>query len=184
MKMNIKFDYNFICKAVLQEQLHALNLEYKLHSLSEVEFKKKPTDTELKKITEVLNKYGIEVIANPQDALVQRIKELVTTLINDPEKSNKYNVSDYLAEELNYSYAHLSSVFSETTYSSIENFIILKKIDLAKELIIYRDYTLTEIAHQLNYSSVAHLSSQFKKTTGLTPSAFQRIIKKRKKNES
>ncbi|ADY30293.1 MULTISPECIES: helix-turn-helix domain-containing protein [Cellulophaga] len=183
MKMNLKFDYNFICKTILQEQLGALNLEYKIHSLSEVEFKKKPTETELQYVTQALEKYGITIIVDQQSALVQRIKELITELINDTEKSRKYNASDYLSEKLNYSYAHLSSVFSETTYSSIENFIILKKIDLAKELIIHKNYTLTEIAHELNYSSVAHLSAQFKKTTGLTPSAFQRIINKRKKNE-
>jgi AraC-like DNA-binding protein len=77
----------------------------------------------------------------------------------------------------------LSSVFSEITHSSIENFIILKKIDVAKHLIIHKNLTLTEIAYRLNYSSVAHLSAQFKKTTGLTPSAFQRIIKRRKETE-
>lgn len=183
MKMNLKFDYNFICKTILQEQLGALKLEYKTNSLSEIKFQKKLTDTELLQVTQALSKYGITIIVDQQSALVQRIKELITELINDTENSVKYNVSDYLSEKLNYSYAHLSSVFSETTYSSIENFIILKKIDLAKELIIHKNYTLTEIAHKLNYSSVAHLSTQFKKTTGLTPSAFQRIINKRKKNE-
>ena len=179
MKINIKFDYNFICKAVLHEQLNALNLDYKVNNLGEIEFKKSPTLLETEKIKAAFNKYGIEILANPQNVLVERIKDLITELIKDSEKSRKYNVSNYLSEELNYSYAHLSALFSEITYSSIENFIILKKIDLAKELIIQKDFTLTEIAYKLNYSSVAHLSSQFKKTTGLTPSAFQRIIKKR-----
>ena len=89
------------------------------------------------------------------------------------------NVSDYLSEELDYSYAYLSSLFSEATYSSIESFIILRRVDMAKDLLLKTDKSLTEIAFDLNYSSVAHLSSQFKKTTGLTPSAFQRIIQKR-----
>ena len=92
----------------------------------------------------------------------------------------KYNTSDYLAEKLNYSYTYLSSLFSETTYTSIESYIILSKVDRAKDLLLNTNVTLTEIAHQLNYSSVAHLSRQFKKTTGLTPSVFQKIIKKRK----
>ncbi|MWW23335.1 helix-turn-helix domain-containing protein [Algibacter lectus] len=183
MKINIKFDYTFICKAVLHEQLEALGLEYKLNNLGEVEFQKKLSALEIENVKEAFNKYGIEILANPQNVLVERIKDVITELISDPEKSRKYNVSSYLADELNYSYAHLSSVFSEITYSSIENFIILKKIDLAKHLIIHEDFTLTEIAHQLNYSSVAHLSAQFKKTTGLTPSAFQRIIKKRQEIE-
>jgi len=183
MKINIKFDYTFICKAVLHEQLEALGLEFNLNNLGEIEFQKNLSASELKQISEALGKYGIEILANPQHVLVERIKDLITALISDPETSKKHNVSSYLADELNYSYAHLSSVFSEITYSSIENFIILKKIDLAKHLIIHKDFTLTEIAHQLNYSSVAHLSAQFKKTTGLTPSAFQRIIKKRQEIE-
>jgi AraC-like DNA-binding protein len=81
---------------------------------------------------------------------------------------------------LNYNYSYISNVFSEVTYTSIENFIILQKIELAKQLIIANELTLTEIAYNLNYSSVAHLSTQFKNTTGITPSAFQRIVSKRK----
>jgi len=179
MKINIKFDYNFICKTVLQEQLNALKLDYTLNNLGEIEFNKTPTAEETAQIKTAFEHYGIEILATPQNVLVQRIKDLITAFINDSETSSKYNVSNYLSDKLNYSYAHLSAVFSEVTHSSIENFIILKKIDLAKTLIIHKNFTLTEIAHKLNYSSVAHLSSQFKKTTGLTPSAFQRIIKKR-----
>lgn len=183
MKINIKFDYSSICKVVLQEQLDALKLDYKINNLGEIEFSKNLTALELEQLSTAFSKYGIEILANPQNVLVQRIKDVIVELINDSEKSRKYNVSNYLADELNYSYAHLSSVFSEVTYSSIENFIILKKIDLAKQLIIQKDFTLTQIAHELNYSSVAHLSAQFKKTTGLTPSSFQRIIKKRQEIE-
>jgi len=183
MKINVKFDYSFICKVILQEQLDPLDLDYKINNLGEIEFSKNLTTLELDKISKAFDKYGIEILANPQNVLVQRIKDVIVELINDSEKSRKYNVSDYLADKLNYSYAHLSSVFSEVTYSSIENFIILKKIDLAKQLIIQKDFTLTQIAHELNYSSVAHLSAQFKKTTGLTPSSFQRIIKKRQEIE-
>ena len=108
------------------------------------------------------------------------LKCWVLLLVNGDEEAQKYNVSTYLSEKLDYSYTYLSTVFSETTHTSIENFVILKKIDIAKTLIINKDLTLTEIAFKLNYSSVAHLSSQFKKTTGLTPSTFQKIIKKRK----
>jgi AraC-like DNA-binding protein len=89
-------------------------------------------------------------------------------------------ISLYLAEKLNHSYGYLANAFSEVTYSSIENFIIMQKIERAKQLMINGDLTLTEISYKLNYSSVAHLSNQFKKTTGLTPSAFQRIIVKRR----
>ncbi|MFD0798373.1 helix-turn-helix domain-containing protein [Maribacter chungangensis] len=180
MILNIKFDYTFICKAILKEQLDALNLSYTLKTMGEIEFMKKPTPEQKEQLSLALNKYGIEILEDPQYVLVQRIKDEITLLLNDPDASRKYTVSNYLSEKLEYSYSHLSTVFSETTHSSIENFIILKKIDVAKHLIIHKNLTLTEIAYRLNYSSVAHLSSQFKKTTGLTPSAFQRIIKKRK----
>jgi len=184
MKMNIKFDYTVLCKTILQEQLNTLGLAYTLKNLGEIEFKQKPTDTQLKEITVAFGKYGIEVLNNPQNVLVQRIKDAITELVNDADKARKYTISSYISDKLNYSYSHLSTIFSETTHSSIENFIILKKIDVAKHLIIHKNLTLTEIAYRLNYSSVAHLSAQFKKTTGLTPSAFQRIISKRKKMDA
>lgn len=181
--MNIKFDYTYICKTIVQEQLNTLGLEYTQPNIGEIAFKTKPTITQLEEITKAFSNYGIEVLNNPQNVLVQRIKDAITMLVSDADKAGKLTISNYLADELNYSYSHLTTVFSETTHSSIENFVILKKIDLAKHLIIHKNLTLTEIAHRLNYSSVAHLSAQFKKTTGLTPSAFQRIIRKRKERE-
>lgn len=180
MKLNIKFDYTLLCKTVLKEQLDALGVPYTLKNMGEIEFKNKPTAAEKKQLEIALNGYGIEILEDTQHVLTQRIKDAITALLNDPDASKRYTVSNYLSEKLQYSYSHLSTVFSETTHSSIENFIILKKIDIAKQLIIHKNLTLTEIAYGLNYSSVAHLSAQFKKTTGLTPSAFQRIIKKRK----
>lgn len=183
MKMNIKFDYAFICRKIVEEQLNSLRLEYTLTHAGEIDFKTEPTAIQIQEISKALGKYGIEVLNNPQNVLVQRIKDAITELVNDANKTRKLTISSYLAAELKYSYSHLSTIFSETTHSSIENFIILKKIDAAKHFIIHENLTLTEIAHRLNYSSVAHLSAQFKKITGLTPSAFQRIIKKRKERE-
>tara|TARA_R110002050_G_scaffold59259_2_gene132577 strand:- start:24579 stop:25097 length:519 start_codon:yes stop_codon:yes gene_type:complete len=165
---------------MLCQQLDAMNLEYTLHGVGEIELKQKPNSAQMLRIAENLSDYGIEIISDQQTALVQRIKDAITLLVNGDEEAQKYNVSTYLSEKLDYSYTYLSTVFSETTHTSIENFVILKKIDIAKTLIINKDLTLTEIAFKLNYSSVAHLSSQFKKTTGLTPSTFQKIIKKRK----
>ena len=122
-----------------------------------------------------------EVVENQKSVLVQKIKDAIIELVF-MEDSNNYKSSVFLAEKLNHSYGYLSNVFSEVTYSSIENFIILQKIERAKQLIIINEMSLTEIAFLLNYSSVAHLSTQFKNTTGITPSAFQRIIKKRREN--
>lgn len=183
MKMNIQFDYAFICKTILREQLDAQGLDYTLKNIGEIEFKKKLSDAQLKQMKQAFDTYGIIILKNSQNILVQTIKDAITELISDTKKSKKHNVMDYLSHSLNYSYSHLSLVFSEVTHSSIENFVILQKIDTAKHLIIDNSLTLTEIAYRLNYSSVAHLSTQFKKTTGLTPSAFQRIIKKRQESE-
>jgi AraC-like DNA-binding protein len=180
MRVYVKFDFNKICKTVLREQLDALGLDFIIHGVGEVEFKRAPTQVEKQNITNTLDYYGIEVMDDQQVALVQRIKDAITEWVHDGENPKRYNFSTYLSEKLDYSYTYLSSIFSETTYSSIENFIILKKIEYVKSLIINSDLTLTEIAYKLSYSSVAHLSAQFKKTTGLTPSSFQKIILKRK----
>lgn len=182
-KMNITIDHTVICKTVLKEQLAKLNLEYSLNHLREITFKNTLRPEQKERLGNALKKYGITILEDRQTVLVQQIKDLIVELINNSAKNKKYNVSTYLSNQLNYSYAHLSTLFSEITHSSIENFIILKKIDAAKQMIIEKNLTLTEIAYRLNYSSVAHLSAQFKKTTGLTPSAFQRIIKKRNELE-
>ena len=180
MIINVKFNFNTLCKKILCQQLDVLDLEYSIRGVGEIELKSTPDPKQMLRIAENLSDYGIEVISDQQTALVQRIKDAITLLVNGDEDAQKYNVSTYLSEKLDYSYAYLSNLFSEVTHTSIENFVILKKIDVAKALIIDKDLTLTEIAFKLNYSSVAHLSAQFKKTTGLTPSTFQKIILKRK----
>lgn len=180
MKINVKFDLNILSKKVLCNQLDEMGITYTLKGLGEIEIKTKPDNITIAIITEKLAEYGIEIISDQQMALVQRIKDAITVLIDDEVNYKKYNISTYLSEKLEYSYSYLSNIFSETTYTSIENFVILKKIDIAKNYIIENNLTLTEIAYKLHYSSVAHLSTQFKKTTGLTPSTFQKIIKKRK----
>lgn len=180
MRIYVKFDFNDLCKTILKEQLDTFGIEYTVHGVGEIEFKRNLTISEQEKITCALDHYGIAVMDDQQIELAQRIKDIITEWVYGEDDPKRYNFSTYLSEKLDYTYTYLSSIFSETTYSSIENFIILKKIDYAKNLIINTDLTLTEIAYKLNYSSVAHLSAQFKKTTGLTPSSFQKIIEKRK----
>ncbi|QWX83867.1 helix-turn-helix transcriptional regulator [Cellulophaga sp. HaHaR_3_176] len=184
MRINVKFDFNTICKKVVCEQLERMDVDYVLHGVSEIELKQTPSSVQMQIIADSFADYGVEIISDQQTAIIQRIKDAITLLVNGDEEAQKYNVSAYLAEKLDYSYAYLSNLFSEITHTSIENFVILKKIDVAKSLIIENDLTLTEIAYKLNYSSVAHLSGQFKKTTGLTPSTFQKIIKKRKERST
>lgn len=178
-KIFVKFDLNFICRKILKEQLDGLDLDYSVSGRGEVIFNEPLTEEQRLLLQNSFAEWGMELVDNGKSELVQRIKETINSML-EGEDARRYKLSTFLSEKLNYSYAHLSNVFSESTYSSIENFLILKKIDHAKYLLLNEELTLTEIAHKLNYSSVAHLSSQFKKTTGLTPSSFQRLIAKRR----
>ncbi|MBP1839448.1 helix-turn-helix domain-containing protein [Formosa algae] len=181
MKLFVKFDYQVVCKRVLEAQLNALEIPYTLNGIGEIELASNLKQDKKEALISGLEFYGIEIIQDEKDVLVQRIKDIVSDIIYNSTEDKAYNTSTLLAEKLNYSYSYLSGVFSEVTYSSIENFVILKKIDYAKELMSgNKSLTLTEIAHRLQYSSVAHLSGQFKKITGLTPSSFQKIIEKRR----
>lgn len=181
MKMNVTYDLNITCKTLLREQLDKLDIPHCIHSTGEVELKRIPCAEEMEQLALNLEKYGIQILVDQKIDLVQRIKNTIDEMLQD-DVVRLYKVSSYLADQLNYSYAYLSNLFSETTYTSIENFIILRKVDHAKELMAHTELTLTEIAYRLNYSSVAHLSNQFKKTTGLTPTKFQKIVRKRKEN--
>lgn len=179
MKLYITYDFTKTFKAILNEKLQALNLNYTLVGTNEIEFNTPLSETEKTQLSTTLQPYGITIETDQNHVMVDKIKLAINEMLNS-DAVRLYNTSDYLSEKLNYSYTYLSSIFSETTYTSIENYIILTKVDKAKEMLLHTDATLTQIAFELNYSSVAHLSRQFKKTTGLTPSVFQRIIKKRK----
>lgn len=181
MKLFIKFDINTICSLYLKQNLEEQNINFKTLGFGEIEIEDNLDVEALDALKENLAPHGFEVVENQKSVLVQKIKDAIIELVF-LEDSNNYKSSVFLAEKLNHSYGYLSNVFSEVTYSSIENFIILQKIERAKQLIIINEMSLTEIAFLLNYSSVAHLSTQFKNTTGITPSAFQRIIKKRREN--
>ncbi|CAC9976782.1 AraC family transcriptional regulator [Flavobacterium sp. WLB] len=181
MKLFIKFDINTICSLYLKQNLEQQNINFTSLGFGEIEIDDNLDADALETLKNNLTPHGFEVVENQKSVLVQKIKDAIIELVF-MEDSNNYKSSVFLAEKLNHSYGYLSNVFSEVTYSSIENFIILQKIERAKQLIIINEMSLTEIAFLLNYSSVAHLSTQFKNTTGITPSAFQRIIKKRREN--
>ncbi|WP_293894278.1 AraC family transcriptional regulator [Flavobacterium sp.] len=179
MKIFIKFDFNVVCRKVLEEKLIKHNIKYRILGFGEVDVLEKIDISVFSKLTEELKEYGIEIIENQKSVLVQKIKDTIIEMIHSPELINVKS-SVYLADKLSHSYGYLSNLFSDVTYTSIENYIILQKIEYAKQLIVSSDLSLTEIAFQLNYSSVAHLSTQFKNVTGITPSTFQRIIVKRR----
>lgn len=183
MKLHIKYDINLCCKIVLQEQLEKLDLPYKITGLGEVEINGEISSVLYQQLETSLRKYGIEIMVNPQIIFTQKIKDAIVEMVYLEDSLPTTKISAYLAKKLNKSYGHLSNVFSEVTFTSIQNFTILHRVERVKQEIIEGKFTLTEIAWRLNFSSVAHLSNEFKKITGLTPTAFQRIIKKRKETE-
>lgn len=182
MKLYIRYNINTTSKLLLQEQLDKLGLTCQLTGLGELEVKNAISAEQHNQLSLVLKKYGIEILDDRISALVQKTKDTIIEMLYLEEKLPPSKISFYLAEKLNYSFGYISNLFSEVTFISIENFIIIQKIERVKQLIIADELTFTQISSKLNYSSSAHLSWQFKKITGLTPTAFQRIIKRRREN--
>ncbi|MES2479586.1 MAG: AraC family transcriptional regulator [Bacteroidota bacterium] len=180
MKLYLKYDTINLCRTILQEQLERLGINYTLEGIGELEIKEATTEEQLAMLTEALRHYGIEIVEAQKSIIVQKIKDTITEMVYHNDELPALKISSYLADKLNMRYTYLASLFSAVTYTSIENFIILQKIERAKQLITTDELTFTEIAWKLNYSSVAHFSTQFKNATGLTPTAFQRIIQKRR----
>jgi AraC-like DNA-binding protein len=184
VKFQFKYDINIACRVVLQEHLDGIGVPYEIIGMAEVQFNGPVPPEQFRECELSLKKYGIEIIDDPKTAIVQKIKELIKELVYLEEKPDNSKISAYIAERMNLSYSHLSKIFSEVTYTTVENFFVLQRVERVKQLIIEEKLTCTEVAWKMNYSSVAHLSNQFKKTTGLTPKAFQTIIERRNNLES
>lgn len=180
MKIFVKFDFTRCCSKVIDEKLMALDIKYQMQNFGEIEFLEKVPQDKLEAFDQILEEYGIEKIENQKVILVQKIKDTILEMVFNRGDAVPVKSSAYLADKLGHSYGYLSNIFSEVTYTSIENYIILQRIEHAKSLMINNELSLTEIAFKLQYSSVAHLSTQFKNTTGITPTTFQRIIARRR----
>jgi len=179
MKIYIKYDINVACRTIVQEQMTKLGIEYDFQDLGEIQILEVIPPEVLSELQANLKRYGIDILNDQKSQLIQRIKNTIIDMINQ-DKLPASKISLYLAEKMKMNYSYISTLFSEYTHSSIENFIILQKIERAKKLLL-QELSLTEISYMLNYSSVAHLSGQFKKTTGLSPSVFKKIIDGRKR---
>ena len=182
MKLYLKFDSSIACKKLIQEQLSKLNMQYSYTGFAEIEIDDAVSSNGLSEINATLCDYGMEIIEDQKSILVQRIKDTIIEMVYMEEKPLTSN-STYISDKLKQRYTYLASVFAEFTFTTIENFIILQKMERAKQLISTNQITFTEISYMLNYSSVAHFSSQFKGVTGITPSTFQRIINRRQQVE-
>lgn len=179
MKLYIKHMVCVRCKMIVKSELDKLGLNYAMLEMGEIEISDSITDEQKKQFNDSLLKLGLEVVDDKKTILIEKIKNTIIDLIQYSDEDIKINFSHFISQKVNYDYNYLSVLFSEVQGVTIEKYIISQKIERVKELLVYEDMPLSEIAIKLHYSSVAHLSSQFKKQTGLTPSHFKEIRQKK-----
>ena len=172
----LKYNVPAICERLLNDQLENSGIPFKIMNTNEIDINESTPNEALETLNIKMSKLGIEMVSSKKTILVEQIKAAIIKLLNLEDQVVLSNTSQYLARTLNQHYRNLSAVFSELTYTTIESFVILQKIEKAKSMITAGELSFSEIAWQLNYSSVAHFSMQFKNTTGLTPTLFKKII--------
>ena len=163
------------CKLIIKDALHELGINYKTLELGEVDLKRNISDEKLQLFNIALRNAGFELIDNKNNLYIEKIKASIQSLIYDLEDGPKTNFSNYISEKVNRDYTYLSNLFSGVMGVTIEKYIITRKIDYVKELLAYSNLSISDIAFKLQYSSVAHLSNQFKKITGLTISHYRKL---------
>jgi YesN/AraC family two-component response regulator len=178
MKLFIKNMVCIRCKMVVKSELEKLEIEYTSIELGEAIINRSISPEEKGKLNTGLKKSGLELMDDKKGILIEKIKHIIIELIHYSDDQLKTNLSDYLSEKLNYDYTYLANLFKEVQSTTIEKYLIMHKIEKVKELLVYDELKLTEIADKLHYSNVAHLSGQFKKVTGLTPSHYKQLKNK------
>lgn len=168
------------CKMEVKEQLKKLGLHYIVVDLGEIEIMETLSMPQRELLKKALLDSGLELMDDKKAMLIEKIKNVIIEMVHHSDEVLKINFSNYLHEKLNHDYTYLSNLFSEVQGTTIEHYIISHKIERIKELIIYGELNITEIAWKMGYSSVAHLSSQFKKVTGLSPSHFKQMKNKKR----
>ena len=168
------------CKMAVKEVLKELGLHFIVVDLGEVEIMENISEEQQEQLKLALHTSGLELMDDKKAVLIEKVKNVITEMIHYSEELPKMNYSDYISKKLDYDYTYLSNLFSEVKGITIQQFIIVHKIERAKELLLYDEFNLTEISFKLHYSSVGHLSNQFKKITGLTPSHFKQLKDKRR----
>jgi AraC-like DNA-binding protein len=169
------------CKLAVKEELKKMGLHFVMVDLGEVETMEVLSDNQREQLKTALLKLGFELMDDKKAILIEKIKNAIIQMVHhSDDELLKVKFSDYLSEKLNHNYTYLANLFSEVQGTTIEHFIISHKIERIKELIIYDELSLTQISYKMNYSSVAHLSNQFKKATGLSPSHFKQLKDKRR----
>jgi len=180
MKIFLKNMVCIRCKMIVSSELERLEIPYKNLILGEVDLLNNVSQEKLDSLDIGIKKFGLELIIDKRAQIIEKIKNIIIEQIHYSEEDLKINFSEHLSQQLNYDYKYLSNLFSEMHGTTIEHFIIKHKIERVKELLVYNELNLSEIAWKLNYSSVQHLSNQFKKVTGLTPTFFKNMKDKRR----
>ncbi len=170
------------CKMMVRDEFDKLGLRYTMIDLGVAELVENMTQQQYDQLKVNLLQSGLELLDDKRSILIEKIKNVITEMIHYTDMLPKTNYSDYISEKLNYDYTYLANIFSEVKGITIQQFIILNKIEKVKELLLYDELNLTEIAYKLHYSSVGHLSNQFKKVTGLSPSFYKKLKQKRNGN--
>ena len=170
------------CKMLVKHELKNLGIHYSSVDLGLVEIIGEITEDKRNKLKAALLKSGLELMDNKKSILIEKIKIIITKMIHYNEELPKVKYSEYISNIMGYDYTYLANVFSEVEGITIEHYIIAHKIEKVKELLIYDELNLSEISYSMNYSSVSHLSTQFKKVTGLTPTYFKNLKDKRRIN--
>lgn len=180
LKLYIKYMVSNHCKLAVKEELKKLGLHFIVVDLGEIEIMEDLTSEQHEQLKIALLNSGFELMDDKRAVMIERIINVIIEMVHHTNGIIKVNFSDYLSEKLNHDYTYLSNMFSEVKGITIQQFIIIHKVEKIKELLIYDELNLTEISYKLNYSSVAHLSNQFKKITGLSPSHFKQLKDKRR----
>lgn len=182
MKFYIKYMHCQRCVHKVEEALLASDLHDATIYMGEIKLAKPISGEQINLLRSEVSKLGMELIDDKKSAIIEQTKTVINDIIDQGEDAIKTNLSDYLSEKLNYNYTYLANLFSEYEGVTIAHYVMVRKIEKVKELMLYYDLNLTEISYKMHYSSVAHLSNQFKKVTGMTPSQFKSLIAKRKVN--
>ena len=182
MVLYIKYMVSLRCKMVVKEELTKMGIPYFAVELGRVDLKQKINMLQWQQLKIHLADAGLELLDDKKSFLIDQIENLIVGMIHHSDELPKTNYSEYISAHMDYDYTYLSNIFSEVKGITIQQFIIIHRIEKVKELLLYDELNLTEISRKLNYSSVAHLSNQFKKITGLSPSFYRQLKLKRSQN--
>lgn len=182
VKLYIKNMVCLRCQMAVKSELDKLGLHHTKVEIGETEIMEVLTSEQENNLSRSLEKIGLELLHDKKHIMVEKIKTIIIELVHYNDEQIKTNLSDYLSEKLNHNYTYLSNLFSEVKGTTIENFYLTNKIERVKELLVYDELNLSEIAWKMHYSSVAHLSNQFKRMTGLTPSHFKNLRSKNRRS--